>query len=174
MKTLDLTAAIALVVAMAGCAAAPAPVATTPTTQLAAAVVAVEPPASDQAIAGEVDGPPPALRRVQHHVEITVDELPAPRLVNGDAKTFVVWVRGSDEEAWANAANLQPSASAQVAELAYPENVLNVQVTAEASPEARTPSASVIVSTRVSTLAACASSVDENHLKMRVRMCRDE
>jgi hypothetical protein len=113
-------------------------------------------------------------QRVQHHVEITVDRLPMPKSLHTDATTYVFWVRGSEEEAWSNAAHLEPSDDVQEALFAFPENDLFVHVTAEPRADARQPSSTVLLSTHVSKLGACASSVDQNHLKMRVRMCSDE
>jgi hypothetical protein len=108
---------------------------------------------------------------VKHHVEITVDHLPAPKKFAAAATTYVFWVRANDEDAWVNAAHLQPSKSAEEARFEFPKDVLFVHVTAETLQDARTPSAKVILSTRVSTDGACAHSVDQNEVKMKVRMC---
>lgn len=149
------------------CAKAPPPVA--PQATIAAAVVEAAPATSP-----EVAEAPSVAERVRHHVEVAVEHLPPLKDVDAQATTFVLWVRGSEDEGWSNAAHLDASDEGQTAHFSYVENVLFVHVTAETSADARLPSPNVLLSTRVSKDGACAASVDQNHLKMRVRMCRDE
>jgi hypothetical protein len=158
-----------------GCAATRAIPAGAPPQPTVAAAVALPPAdvAEDAHEGAAAANAPQIGQPVKHHVEITVDRLPKPKSVHAAATVFVFWVRGSEDEAWANAAHLAPSAEAQVAEMAFPGNVLFVHVTAEPSAEALRPSTSVLMSTRVSRLGACASSVEQNHLQMQVRMCSD-
>lgn len=153
------------------CASPLPPASPQPAVAIAAAVEAL-PTTTSGAI--ERQEPPAMAVRVRHHVEVTIDHLPRLMDVDAQAKVFVLWVRGSEEEGWANAAHLDPGAEAQSASFSYVENDLFVHVTAEASADARIPSPNVLLSTRVSKDGACASSVDQNDLKMRVRMCRDE
>ena len=140
---------------LAGCAhAAPPPVVPQPT--LAALV---EAPAADNAAEG-ADALPdhdmaPAPEAVKHHVEITVDHLPSPKSFDKGATTYVFWVRANDDDAWSNAAHLEPSKSTQEAAFEFPKDTLFVHVTAEADSDARTPSERVVLSTRVSTNGAC-------------------
>ncbi len=81
------------------------------------------------------------------------------------------WVRANDDDAWANAAHLEPSKGAEEAKFEFRQDTLYVHVTAEASADVRAPSEKVVLSTRVSTDGACAHSVDQNAVKMKVRMC---
>jgi hypothetical protein len=155
--------------ALAGCASkAPPPV--VPQATLAAVVTvpaAAEPePAAAEAAAA------PAPERVKHHVEISVDHLPAPKTFAPGATTYVFWVRASDEEAWSNAAHLDRSDVAQEANFDFAEDTLFVHVTAEPAADVRKPSEKVVLSTRVSRNGACAHSVDEHDVTMKVRMCR--
>ena len=53
----------------------------------------------------------------------------------------------------------------------YPQDVLFVHVTAEATTDVRVPSNKVVLSTRVSRNGAGASGVDQNDVTMKVRMC---
>jgi hypothetical protein len=155
-----------------GCASqSPPPVMPQPTL---AAIVAAPPPEAPSAEAAAVPDHDlaPAPERVKHHVEITVDHLPAPRAFDAAATTYVFWVRASDEDAWANAAHLDRSDTSQEARFDFAEDVLFVHVTAEPSAEVRQPSAKVVLSTRVSRSGACAQSVDEHDVSMKVRMCR--
>jgi hypothetical protein len=108
---------------------------------------------------------------VKHHVEITVDHLPAPASFKAGATTYVFWVRGSETQAWANAAHLDRSDEAEEAKFEFAEDTLFVHVTAEPEADARRPSDDVVLSTRVSRDGACASSVDQHDVTMRVRMC---
>jgi hypothetical protein len=108
---------------------------------------------------------------VKHHVEITVDHLPSPKSFDKGATTYVFWVRANDDDAWSNAAHLEPSKSTQEAAFEFPKDTLFVHVTAEADSDARTPSERVVLSTRVSTNGACGHTVDQNDVHMRVRMC---
>ena len=170
-------ASIASLALATGCAQSAMPVASPQATIAAAIEAPATTSAADAAESEEAPAPPDAPmigQRVKHHVEITVDRLPKPKALHSEATTYVFWVRGSDEEAWSNAAHLEASDEPQVAYFAYPEEVLYVHVTAEPTAAARQPSSSVLLSTRVSKTGACASGVDQNHLKMRVRMCRDE
>jgi hypothetical protein len=113
----------------------------------------------------------PAPEPVKHHVEITVDHLPSPKTFHPGATTYVFWVRANDDDAWSNATHLEPSKVAEEAHFEFPKDTLFVHVTAEASADARTPSEKVVLSTRVSTTGACAHSVDQNDVHMKVRMC---
>jgi hypothetical protein len=158
---------------LAGCAAAPK-AAAVPSPQIAAVVEAPPSQTTGAEVPVAAADAPMLGQRVRHHVEITIDHLPKLKSFGASTAAYVVWVRGSEEEAWANAASLVPSDEAQIAELGYPEDMLFVRVTAETTAAARTPSARVLLSTRVSRNGACASGVDENEITMRVRMCRDE
>ncbi len=139
--------------------------------QTLAAVVEVAPPPAEEAQAEPEPEPAPAPERVKHHVEITVDQLPAPKTFAPGATTYVFWVRANDDEAWSNASHLEQAKDTQEARFEFAEDVLFVHVTAEASADVRKPSDKVILSTRVSSNGACAHTVDQNDVKMRVRMC---
>ena len=156
------------IAALTGCASAPPPAPIAPPQATLAAVVAA-PPA--EGAAAEDPGPAPAPERVKHHVEITVDHLPAPKTFDKTATTYVFWVRANDEEAWSNAAHLDQTKESREAKFEFAEDTLFVHVTAEATAEARTPSDKIVLSTRVSSNGACAHSVDENDVTMKVRMC---
>ncbi|MGO8996198.1 MAG: hypothetical protein ACLQVI_23040 [Polyangiaceae bacterium] len=155
---------------LAGCAhTEPPPAVPTPT--LAALV---EVPAADPA--SDSDGLPdhdmaPAPEPVKHHVEISVDHLPPPKSFDAAATTYVFWVRANDDDAWSNAAHLEPSKNGEEATFEFKNDVLFVHVTAEATSDARSPSGKIVLSTRVSTSGACAHSVDQNDVRMKVRMC---
>jgi hypothetical protein len=154
---------------LAGCASEPPPPPVVPQATLAA-VVEVPPAAADPSLLENDVAPPP--ERVKHHVVITVDHLPAPKSFDRAAKTYVFWVRANESDAWANAAHLDRSTTAQEAQFDFAEDVLYVHVTAEPSADARQPSSSVVLSTHVSHDGACAHSVDQHDVTMRVRMCR--
>ena len=150
---------------LAGCAHSEPPPALEHT--LAAAVEV--PVQADDALPDHDMAPPPEA--VRHQVEITVDHLPPPRSFDQAATTYVFWVRANDDDAWANAAHLQPSKGAEEAKFEFGKDTLFVHVTAEATTDARKPSEKVVLSTRVSSNGACAHSVDQNDVKMKVRMC---
>jgi hypothetical protein len=155
---------------LAGCAgSAPAPVA--PQHTLAAVVEVPAPAADDSTNALPDHDMAPAPEAVKHHVEITVDHLPAPKSFEPGATTYVFWVRANDDDAWSNAAHLEPSKVSQEAKFEFPNDTLFVHVTAESSSDVRAPSEKVVLSTRVSTTGACAHSVDQNDVHMKVRMC---
>ena len=165
----------ALVLAsLAGCAhGEPPPVVPQPTL---AALVEVAAAPSDDSTAEATGGLPehdlaPPPEPVKHHVEITVDHLPPPKAFSAAATTYVFWVRANDDDAWSNAAHLEPSKNAEEAMFEFAQDTLFVHVTAEASADARSPSEKVVLSTRVSSNGACAHSVDQNDVKMKVRMC---
>ena len=170
MKTMLGLVAFSVLSTTIGCAAQPrvAP-------QLAVAVAASM-TSADNAPKDEISEAGMLLlgERTQHHVEITVDKLPQPQSVHGEATTYVFWVRAEEGQAWANAAHLNPSDATQEAVFGYPEDILFVHVTAEPTADARIPSTAVLLSTRVTKNGACASMVDDNKLEMRVRMCSDE
>jgi hypothetical protein len=152
---------------LAGCAHAPAPVAATATL---AAAVEMAPPAAEEQAEPEV-APVPVAEPVKHKVEIRVDHLPPASSIQKDATTYVFWVRASEDDAWANATHLDPSSSAETTTFDFAQDVLFVHVTAEASTDVRTPSSTVVLSTRVSRNGACASGVDQHDVTMKVRMC---
>ena len=137
-----------------------------------AALVEAPPPADEPGDALPDHDMAPAPVAVQHHVEITVDHLPAPKTFDAAATTYVFWVRANDDDAWSNAAHLEPSKNAEEAKFDFGKDVLFVHVTAEATPDARRPSEKVVLSTRVTSNGACAHSVDQNDVKMKGRMCR--
>jgi hypothetical protein len=152
---------------LAGCAhGEPPPV--VPQQTLAAVVEAPAENAAENLPAHDVA---PAPEPVKHHVEITVDHLPSPRSFDAAATTYVFWVRANEEDAWSNAAHLEPSKSAEEANFEFPQDTLLVHVTAESRPDASSPSQKVVLSARVSSNGACGHSVDQNDVKMRVRMC---
>jgi hypothetical protein len=163
---------------VSGCASKPLPVAAMPSPSLAAAVEAVpEAPAEATAQTEEAATPadaPQIGQRIQHHVELTVSRLPAPKTFLPGATTYVFWTRANDGDAWANAAHLEPSSDEQEAHFGYPNDMLFMHVTAETSADARTPSSAVVLSTRVSKYGACAHSVDQHDVELKIRMCRDE
>jgi hypothetical protein len=151
---------------LSGCAHAPPPASTTAT--LAAAVEVAAPTAAEPE--PEV-APAPVVEPVKHTVEVMVDHLPPASSMAKEATTYVFWVRANDDDAWTNAAHLDPSATSETTTFEYGQDVLFVHVTAEESAEARTPSKRVVLSTRVSRNGACASGVDQNDVTMKVRMC---
>jgi hypothetical protein len=154
---------------LAGCAhTAPQIV---PQTTLAA-VIEVAPRAEATEAAEPAEEAAPVVERVTHPVDITVDHLPPPASFEPHATTYVFWVRASDDDAWTNATHLDPSKTQETTTFAYPQDVLFVHVTAEASVDARLPSDKVVLSTRVSRNGACASGVDQSDVTMKVRMCR--
>ena len=140
-----------------------------PQPTIAAAIITVAPRESAESPAPIHDAAPRL-----HHVAITVEGLPKPQTLNAMATSFVVWVRANDDDAWANAAHLDPSDEPQIAEFAHAPSDLHVEITAETAPDVRLPSPNVLLSTHVSTHAACAASADAQNARMRVRMCRDE
>jgi hypothetical protein len=154
---------------LAGCAHnEPPPVVPQPTL---AAVIDVPAPSTDPNALPDHDLAPPS-EPVTHHVEITVDHLPSPKSFAPSASTYVFWVRANDDDAWANAAHLEPSKEAEEATFDFRQDTLFVHVTAEASADVRTPSPNVVLSAHVSSSGACAHSVDQRDVKMKVRMCR--
>jgi hypothetical protein len=160
-------------VTLAGCAHNE-PVAVMPQPTLAAVVeapvAAADPGGGATSALPDHDMAPPP-EPVKHHVEITVDHLPPPKSFDASATTYVFWVRANDDDAWSNAAHLEPSKSAEEAKFEFPQDTLFVHVTAETDGDARSPSQKVVLSTRVSSNGACAHSVDQNDVKMKVRMC---
>ncbi len=168
MRGSSLISVLALT-ALAGCATTAPQVA--PQTTLAA-VIEVAPHAEEAEATEPAPEAAPIVERVTHPVDITVDHLPAPAAFEPHATTYVFWVRASDEDAWTNATHLDPSKTQETTTFAFPQDVLFVHVTAEATAEARQPSDKVVLSTRVSRNGACASGVDQNDVTMKVRMCR--
>ena len=156
---------------LAGCAHnEPVPVMPQPTLAAVVEAPAADPGGGETSDLPDHDMAPPP-EPVKHHVEITVDHLPSPKSFDPSATTYVFWVRANDDDAWSNAAHLEPSKSAEEAKFEFPQDTLFVHVTAELDADAHSPSQKVVLSTRVSSNGACAHSVDQNDVKMKVRMC---
>jgi hypothetical protein len=157
--------------ALTGCAHSASAVGA-PQTTLAAVIEVAPKSEPTEAAEPAPEEAAPVVAQVTHPVDLTIEHLPSPTTFDKHATTYVLWVRGNDEDAWTNATHLDPSKTHQSSTFAYPQDTLFVHVTAEASADVRQPSSKVVFSTRVTRNGACASHIDQNDVTMKVRMCR--
>lgn len=85
------------------------------------------------------------------NVEIHVVNLPPPARVNPNAKFFVTWARKGDNGVWSRLGTLKFDEEKRTGELigTVPEQVFDIEVSAEADEGVASPSADVVFSQHV-------------------------
>lgn len=85
------------------------------------------------------------------NVEIHVVNLPPPARVNPNAKYFVTWARKGDNGVWSRLGTLKFDEEKRTGELigTVPEQVFDIEVSAEADEGVASPSADVVFSQHV-------------------------